>query len=597
MRLRRVHEHRATHRTSMVELQGIPVSPGVAIGPALVLDADGYRIPRCLVAAADAADEYARLRDAVDAVSKRLETSRLETTAVAGEETGDIFAAQLQMLHDPRLHGELRRRIKDDLQAAAYAVSRVLHNYAAALRRLSNPLLADRAEDVMDIEKQLLLELGAVSKQSLDDLPEPVIILSHVLTPSETANLDRTKVRGFCTETGSSGGHTAIVAKGLELPAVVGIGPFLDSIGDKAQVIVDGDRGKVIIDPDAETIASYQQRQDHRRTLSARLDGLRDLPAETIDGIRVRLSANIEFPNETATALQRGADGIGLYRTEFLYLSSIEEPSEEDHYQAYSQVTREMNGRPVVIRTLDLGADKMGQRQLAEQEYNPFLGLRSIRLSLRNLDLFRPQLRAVLRAAVHGDIRMMFPLITTIGELRQARMLLNVVAEDLKESGIEHRSDIPIGMMVEVPAAVVMLDHFVKEVDFLSIGTNDLAQYTLAVDRSNEYVADLYQSSDPAVLRLIKQSVTIADNSQTPISVCGEMSSNPGRALLLLGLGVRHLSVPPSSLPRVKKAIRSVSIEQCKQIADRVMTLEAARDVDLHLIDRIAELVPELIVT
>jgi phosphotransferase system enzyme I (PtsI) len=238
----------------------------------------------------------------------------------------------------------------------------------------------------------------------------------------------------------------------------------------------------------------------------------------------------------------------------------------------------------------------MGHRPLAEQEHNPFLGLRSIRLSLRNLDIFRPQLRAVLRAAVHGDIRVMFPLITTLGELRQARMLLNVVAEDLKDSGIEHRSDIPVGMMVEVPAAVVMLDRFVTEVDFLSIGTNDLAQYTLAVDRSNEYVADLYQSSDPAVLRLIRQSVTVADEHNTPISVCGEMSSNPGRALLLLGLGVRHLSVPPSLLPRVKKAIRSVSIQQCKDIADRVMGLEAASDVDLYLMDRLSDLVPELIV-
>ena len=581
----------------MVELQGIPVSPGVAIGPALVLDADGYRIPRCLVAAEDAADEYARLRAAVDAVSERLETSRLETSALAGEETGDIFAAQLQMLHDPRLHSELRRRIKEKLQSAAYAVSRVLHHYASALRKLQNPVLAERAEDVLDIEKQLLLQLGAVTNQPLSELTEPVIVLSHVLTPSETANLDRRYVRGFCTETGGPGGHTAIVAKGLELPAVVGIGSFMDTIGDGAQVIVDGDRGKIIIDPDQDTLDSYEQRLEQRRSLTARLAELRDLPAETIDGVRVRLSANIEFPHETASSLDRGADGIGLYRTEFLYLASSEEPSEEDHYQAYSQVVREMNGRPVVIRTLDLGADKMGHRPLAEQEHNPFLGLRSIRLSLRNLDIFRPQLRAVLRAAVHGDIRMMFPLITTIAELRQARMLLNVVAEDLKESGIESRSDIPIGMMVEVPAAVVMLEHFVREVEFLSIGTNDLAQYTLAVDRSNEYVADLYQSSDPAVLRLIAQCVDVADRNNTPLSLCGEMSSNPGRALLLLGLGVRHLSVPPSALPRVKKAIRNVSIEQCKQIAQRVMKLESARDVDLYLLDRLADFVPELIVT
>ncbi len=239
----------------------------------------------------------------------------------------------------------------------------------------------------------------------------------------------------------------------------------------------------------------------------------------------------------------------------------------------------------------------MGHRPLAEQEHNPFLGLRSIRLSLRNLDLFRPQLRAILRAAVHGDIRVMFPLITTIGELRQARLLLNVVAEDLNHAGIAYRSDIPVGMMVEVPAAVMMLDHFIKEVDFLSIGTNDLAQYTLAVDRSNEYVADLYQSSDPAVLRLIERCIDVAAQHDIPLAVCGEMSSNPGRALLLIGLGVRNLSVPPSSLPRIKKAIRSVTIQQCKEIAARVRKLDAARDVDLYLTDRLESLVPELIVT
>lgn len=581
----------------MVELQGIPVSPGVAIGPALVLDAAGYRIPRTLLAAHEVDAEFARLRDAVDRVSTRLEANRLETSAVAGEHTGDIFAAQLQMLHDPRLQAELRRRIREEHQTAAYAVSRVLHNYAAALRRLDTPLLADRAEDVLDIEKQLLLCLGAVSDGPLSDLKDSVIILSHMLTPSETANLDRRYVRAFCTETGGPGGHTAIVAKGLELPAVVGIGSFLDRVGEQSNVIVDGDRGLVILDPDPQTLARYKKRLKERRSLTAKLSELRDLPAETLDGTPVQLSANIEFPHETTTCLERGADGIGLYRTEFLYLSSAEEPSEEDHYQAYSQVVREMAGRPVVIRTLDLGADKMGHRPLAEHEHNPFLGLRSIRLSLRNLDLFRPQLRAILRAAVHGDIRVMFPLITTLAEYRQARMLLNVVAEDLEESGIPHRSNIPVGMMVEVPAAVMMLEKFVDEVDFLSIGTNDLAQYTLAVDRSNEYVAELYQSSDPAVLRLIARCVEVAGEHHKPLSICGEMSSNPARALLLLGMGVRHLSVPPSSLLRVKKAIRSVSIQQCEQIADRVMQLEAARDVDLYLLDRLGEYVPELIVT
>lgn len=580
----------------MLELQGIPVSPGIAIGPTLVLDLDGYRIPKKIIAANAVDTEFARLRKAVTSVAQQLESQRKATSEVAGETTADIFAAQLQMLHDPRLQAELGRRVRLEHQSADYAVNRVLRHYSDSLRRLDNPILADRADDVRDIEKQLLFELGAVNEQPLSDINEPVILLARTLTPSETANLDRRFVRAFCTEIGGSGGHTAIVAKGLELPAVVGIGPFLDSVAASSRIIVDGDRGVVVLDPDDATLDRYRRRIKDRESLSQRLSELRDLPAETADGKKIRLSANIEFPHETAACIQRGADGIGLYRTEFLYLSSAEEPSEQDHYEAYSQVVKEMNGRPVVIRTLDLGADKMGRRPLTEREHNPFLGLRSIRLSLRNLDLFRPQLRAILRAATHGDIRVMFPLITTIAELRQARMLLKVVGEDLKDAGVPYRSDIPVGMMVEVPAAVVMLEHFIKEVDFLSIGTNDLAQYTLAVDRSNEYVADLYQSSDPAVLRLIQRCAEVANASEIPLSVCGEMSSNPGRALLLLGLGVRHLSVPPAALTRVKKAIRSVTIEQCEQIAERAMNLEAARDVDMYLLDRLSKYVPELIV-
>ena len=580
----------------MLELHGIPVSPGVAIGPALVLDGEGYSIPRCHVSVADTAAEYDRLRAAIDEVSRSLEENRLQTSARLGDSTGDIFAAQLQMLHDPRLGAELERRITQQQQSAAYAVSQVLHNYAAALRRLKSSLLAERAEDVLDIEKQLMHVLGAVTRQPLGEITEPVIVLTHSLTPSETANLDRRFVRGFCTETGGAGGHTAIVAKGLELPAVVGIGSFLDQVGAATQVIVDGDRGRVILDPDDETMRLYREGVEQRKRLALSLAELRDLPAETADGVRIRLNANIEFPHEVAACIERGADGIGLYRTEFLYLASDREPSEEDHYRAYSQVVKAMGDRPVVIRTLDLGADKMGRRPVAEQEHNPFLGLRSIRLSLKNQDLFRPQLRAVLRAAVHGDVWIMFPLITTLGELRQARMLLNVVADDLAEEGIPHRRDIPGGMMVEVPAAVLMLDRFVREVDFLSIGTNDLVQYALAVDRSNEYVSDLYQSSDPAVLRLIRMSVEVSTQANVPLAVCGEMSSNPARALLLLGLGIRSLSLPPNALPKVKKAIRSVTIAQCQEIAERAMMLEAAREVDVYLLDRLGDLAPELIV-
>jgi len=580
----------------MLELHGIPVSPGVAIGPALVLNREGYRISYCQIAPDAVDEEIARLRRAVDALSHSLESNRLATSAIAGDSTGDIFAAQLQMLHDPRLHAELQRRIRQGKQSAAYAVSQVLHRYASDLRRLDNSLLAQRADDVVDIELQLLQQLGAVTRRPLTELTEPVILLTHNLTPSETANLDRRYVRGFCTEIGGPGGHMAIVAKGLELPAVVGIGDFLESVGGATRVIVDGDRGVLILDPDEETVQRYVEGRERRENLALRLAELRDLPAITTDGVSVSLSANIEFPHEVAACLERGAAGIGLYRTEFLYLSSDEEPSEEDHYKAYREVVEAMKGRPVVIRTLDLGADKMGSRPLTEPEPNPFLGLRSIRLSLKTPELFRPQLRAILRVAVHGDVRVMFPLITTLAELRQARMLVNIIAEDLAEANIPHRADLPVGMMVEVPAAVLMLDRFVKEVDFLSIGTNDLVQYTLAVDRSNECVADLYQSSDPAVLRLIKRCVEVAAEAAIPLGICGEMSTNPARSLLLVGMGVRSLSVPPNALPKLKKAIRSVSILQCEEIAARALTLDSARDIDLYLLERLSKLAPELIV-
>jgi phosphotransferase system enzyme I (PtsI) len=579
----------------MEQFHGIPVSPGVAIGPAVVLDDEGYSIPRCHVSTANAVAEYDRLQAAVEVAAQSLDANREKTSRQLGDSTGSIFSAQLTMLRDPRLTAELRRRVLDSYQAADYAVSQVMRSYASALRRIGNPMLADRAEDVLDVEQQLLHHLGSVSRRRLDTLTEPSVVFSHNLTPSETANLDRTNVLGFSTETGGPGGHTAIVAKGLELPAVVGAGAFIDHVTVGMTTIIDGDRGIVILDPDEKTLDAYRRMLTRRRELTVRLNELADLPAETADGVTVNLAANIEFPHEVAACLGRGADGIGLYRTEFLYLTRRDEPTEEDHYAAYSEVVRAMQGRPVVIRTLDLGADKMGHRPLAEHEHNPFLGLRSIRLSLKNQSLFRPQLRAVLRAAVHGDVWMMFPLISTIGELRQARMLVNIVAEDLQEEGIPCRVDIPIGMMVEVPAAVLMLDRFIREVDFLSIGTNDLVQYTLAVDRSNEHVADLYQSSDPAVLRLIHRCVEIADAHHVPISVCGEMSSNPARALLLLGLGVRSLSVPPQSLTKVKKAIRSVTIEQCRHIADQVMTFDAAGEVDMYLLDRLGDLAPELI--
>ena len=414
------------------------------------------------------------------------------------------------------------------------------------------------------------------------------------MTPSETAKLDREKILGFCTEVGGPGGHTAIVARGLEIPAVVGLGAFLHRIANAADVIVDGYRGRVILQPTEEVLSRYRERIVVRATRTTKLSELRDLPAQTLDGTRVRLMANIEFPYEVEACLARGAEGVGLYRTEFLYLGAVKEPTEEQHFAAYRQVVSAMGGKPVVMRTLDLGADKMGQSPQSDRENNPFLGLRSIRLSLRNPQMFRTQLRAMLRAASAGDLRIMFPMITTLHELRTARMVLRQVIDDLQEQGIAVPTKVSVGMMVEVPAAVLMLDYLLPEVDFISIGTNDLIQYTLAVDRTNEYVADLYTGLDPAVLRLIKQSVDQALKYGVDVSVCGEMSSTPLCALLLVGFGVRTLSAPPSALPQVKQALRSVTLADCEAMANRSLGFGTAREVDAYLQGRFAELLPEM---
>jgi phosphotransferase system enzyme I (PtsI) len=325
------------------------------------------------------------------------------------------------------------------------------------------------------------------------------------------------------------------------------------------------------------------------------LQEIRDLPATTSDGVRIELMANVEFPQETQTCLDRGADGVGLYRTEFLYLGHDSEPTEEEHYQAYLQVVRDMQGRPVVIRTLDLGADKMGMVRPEEPENNPFLGLRSIRLSLRNPALFRIQVRAILRAACAGDCRIMFPMVTTLDELRSARFLLRSVSEDLLAEAVHIPCAVQVGMMVEVPAAVLMLDRFIDEIDFVSIGTNDLTQYTLAVDRSNDAVADLYQACDPAVLRLIQRTHQIVSERGKSTSVCGEMSNNPAHALLLVGMGIRTLSLTPAAIPIIKKAIRSVTIGQCEAMAWRALRLSTAREVEAFLMNQLAGLVPEIV--
>jgi phosphotransferase system enzyme I (PtsI) len=579
----------------MQRLQGIAVSPGVAIGEALVMDNEGFRIPRRFVARDAVEDELERLEKAIAIAGAEIERNRDAVARELGREYAAIFDAHLQMLRDARLRSELETMIRDRHYSPEYAVSRTLRRYAKVFQSIQSSYLAERVTDIFDIEKRLLRNLLGQSREELSHLTSPVVILAHNLTPSETANLDRKFVRGFVTEVGGPGSHTAIVAEGLEIPAVVGTGPFLTDVSGGDLVIIDGHQGLVILQPDEETIARYRHEAEQQKSQAARLETLRDLPAETADGVRIELLGNIEFPYEVISCVERGCDGIGLYRTEFLYLGAETEPTEEVHYEAYARVVQAVGTRPVVIRTLDLGADKMAHLPKPEDERNPVLGLRSIRLSLRNLPLFRTQLRAILRASALGDVRIMFPLITTMMELRQAKMVLTDVMEDLEEHGIPFNRDLKVGMMVETPAAAMMINHFVEEVDFISIGTNDLIQYTLAVDRANKDVAGLYNACDPAVLRLIDMTVRAAKNGGVPANMCGQMSGSPTYTALLLGMGLRQMSVTPAAIPEIKKVCRSLTIPHCEAIASRVMGMENAREIKSHLREELKKVTPDVI--
>jgi phosphotransferase system enzyme I (PtsI) len=577
--------------------RGIAVSPGVAIGPALVLDTEWFRIPQRFVEGDLLDDELARLRGALELAARETRENQEAVASKLGPQYGAIFGAHAQMITDPTLGREIETLIREQHFAAEYAVSRVMRRYAKALESIEGGYLATRVTDLFDIEKRILRNLLGQRREQIQHLREAVIVLAHDLTPSETAALDTQRVHAFATEVGGRASHTAIVAGVLEIPAVVGVGKFVTDVSGGDLVIVDGNRGLLILNPDAETLQRYEQTRSSFRSFEDRLTELRDLPSETRCGVRIPLHGNIEFPQESSHCLERGAEGVGLYRTEFLYLGKLSDPTEADHLDAYLTVLRTLGARrPVVIRTLDLGADKFAMGpEPAPQERNPFLGLRSVRLCLRNLTLFKTQMRAILRASAFGDVRILFPMVSTLLELRQCKMILAEVKEDLEEEGIAFNRNLPVGTMIEVPSAALMAEQMAREVDFFSIGTNDLIQYTLAADRTNEAVATLYSPGDPAVLRLIEMVVKAGQKNNVTVNVCGEMAGEPIYAMVLLGLGLRQLSVTPHSIPEVKKIIRSVTIDEAVAVAQEAMRLETARDVNNYLREQTRRILPEVV--
>ena len=583
----------------MLIKRGIAVSPGITISPAVLVDVKQASVPRETVPASGVSGELRRLQSAVEAAVKELEELKAQAAATIGSELAEIFSFHARMLRDEELMERIRGRINGDSVTAEYGVYAVGNQWASRFRQSESALVRERASDIEDMMGRLLRHLGHGTRpgQALDQLTQPSVIVARDLTPSQTASLDRATVRGLITDAGGQTSHTAILAHALGIPAVVGLEDVTRDIREGDTVVVDGNAGVVVIRPDAEKLLEYRQQAEKVTAFEATLDELADLPAQTRDGTSIDLLANIEFPREAPEAVRKGAAGVGLYRTEMLFLAQRAAPDEEAQYRAYREAIEAMAGRVLTIRTLDLGADKMTQSMIDSGEWherNPFLGCRSIRLCLQNLPLFKTQLRAVLRASVHGPVRIMFPLISNIMELRQSRMVLADVKEDLEDHGVAFAEDVPVGIMIEVPSVALQVKLFAGECDFFSIGTNDLIQYTVAVDRSNERIASLYSGANPAVLMLIRDILRTAQREKTPVSLCGEMAGDPVFTMLLLGLGLRSFSMTPPAIPEVKKVVRSVSIEQCKRVARKVISMESDRQVMNFLRDEMRKITPEV---
>jgi phosphotransferase system enzyme I (PtsI) len=575
-------------------LKGVPVSPGVVIGKALVVGAEKSRVPERFVRKSNVAKEVKRFNAALAAARKDVEALAAQAAKKIGEGAGSIFDAHLWILNDKSLQKDITERVERNRFTAEYAVSRAFRRYGQAFRSIKDKYLAERIHDVQDIEQRLLGTLMGSRRMDLSDLAEPAIIVAHDLTPSQTASLQRDKVLGFAVDVGGPTSHSAILARALEIPAVVGIERASAEVQAGDQVIVDGNRGLVLVKPDRKTLTRYRKAAKEFAKFEAAIAKEKDLPAVALDGLDYKVFANMEFPEEIDSILEHGADGVGLFRTEFLYLRSGKLPTEDEHYEAYCFVAGKLGKKPLVIRTFDLGADKVvSEADLPIREQNPFLGCRSIRLSQFRPEVFRTQMRAIMRAAAeHDNIQVMLPMITVQGELTWAKEQMTEVREELKSGGVNPSGKLETGIMVEVPSTALMAHCFAEQTDFFSIGTNDLIQYLLAVDRTNPTVAGLYNPAHPAVLQIIRTVIQAGGKAGIPVAMCGEMAGDPLYTVLLVGLGLREFSVTPPLVPEMKKIIRSVRQDRARKLAEELQTCVVSDMVISRLRKELEDILP-----
>ncbi len=560
-------------------IAGIPASPGIVVGPVHVLLWEVPEVPQRIIDDDAIVDEIARFHTALEKARARLRTVRARAARHAGEEEARIFDAQLFILEDVELIGRVEGLVRQNLAAeSAFEITMLewRHHFA----RHASPMMRERVGDIADVQIRVLSLLLNLPDHDPLDLPKGAgaILVTHDLTPSLTVQIDREAVSAIATDAGTRVSHVAILARSLGLPAVVGLRTATERLRGGETAILDGTTGVLWINPTEAEIEDFRERSRHEEAVGEELAREAGAESVTTDGTRVTLYANVDIPEDAAAAARSGADGVGLMRTEFLVVGRTTMPDEEEQYRAYRKVLESFGDRPVVIRTFDIGGDKLPVGGFPA-EANPFLGWRAIRMCLDEPAVFRPQLRALMRAAVHGDLRIMLPLVVTVDEVRRTRELMKEEAEDLAARGVSHRADIPVGVMIETPAAAVAANTFVGEAEFFSIGTNDLTQYSLAVDRGNANIADRFTPLHPGVLRLIARTVEVGAATGTGVTVCGEMASEPLMAFALIGLGVRNMSVAPRAVPLVKRLVRGVSTSDAAAAVEEALQRRTADDV------------------
>ncbi len=574
----------------MTTLKGIPASGGVCIGKAFLFDSQEVSVIKKKISKEKIPDEISRFEEALIKTRSEILKIQSDISKEMGVEHAEIFNAHLLVLEDRMIIDEVINRLKKDHNNIEFIFTAVLKKYIGVFQKMEDEYLRERISDIEDVGKRILKNLMGIKRQTLADIKEKVVVIAYDLSPSDTATMHKKNVIGFVTDIGGKTSHTAIMAKSLEIPAVVGLESATQQIKSGDIVIIDGATGRVEVNPDKKTLLKYQKEKRRYTEFTRELKDLKNLPSRTTDGRKVEISANIELPEEVTSVIAHGAESIGLYRTEYFYMNRNGLPTEDEQYRAYRDVAENMKPRSVIIRTLDLGGDKFLSQLEVPREMNPFLGWRAIRLSLAKPDLFKIQLRAILRASAHGKIKIMYPMISGVEEVEAANKLLNDAKKELESRKIPFDKSIEVGVMIEIPSAAITADILARKVDFFSIGTNDLIQYSLAVDRVNEKIAYLYEPAHPAVLRLIKNIIDAAHKNSIWVGMCGEMAGEIAFTPLLVGMGLDEFSVPAVSVPQIKKIIRAINYKEAKELSDKALRLSTGKEVEALMADSLREI-------